>query len=94
MDRLTVNKLIKKYEEILKDGRRYCNDYDKLNLIENFIKDLKKCEKNTETTKVLFVEDGSIDVDSEKEALEQLGYKVVVCRQGANMPMVLEVNRG
>ncbi len=41
---------------------------------------------NVDNRKILLVEDGSVDVDK----LEQLGFIVVVYRQGAKTPILLE----
>lgn len=41
--------------------------------------------------KLLFVEDGSVDVDELKETVEGLNINIVVYRQGSEKPMLVEV---
>lgn len=54
------------------------------------LEDLISVKNEKEYTKILLVEDGSIDEDTEKDKLEELGYKVLVYRQGSRTPEVLE----
>lgn len=48
-------------------------------------------EVKQNTTKLLLVEDGSVDVDELKEFLERTNIKVVVYRQGAKMPEIIDL---
>lgn len=54
-------------------------------LLQYTMLDLLNNIKNHENN-VLLVEDGSVDVDK----LENMGFKVVVYRQGSNPPKILE----
>ena len=60
------------------------------NIYKEILQDLISVKNEKEYTKILLVEDGSIDEDGEREQLEELGYKVLVYRQGARTPEVLE----
>lgn len=85
-----LKSLIKKYEDMREGACHYGCDHSKLKLMDEIICDLKDCRESIEQTKLLFVEEGSINVESEKESIEDLGYKIVVCKQGVKFPMVLE----
>lgn len=65
-------------------GQMACKVYTEI------LQDLISVKNEKEYTKILLVEDGSIDEDGEREQLEELGYKVLVYRQGARTPEVLE----
>lgn len=86
----TLKSLIKKYEDMREGAYNYGCDHSKIKLINEVICDLKDCKESIEQTKLLFVEEGSINVESEKESIQNLGYKIVVCKQGVKFPMVLE----
>lgn len=86
----TLKSLIKKYEDMREGAYNYGCDHSKIKLMDEFIRDLKDCKESIEQTKLLFVEEDSINVESEKESIENLGYKIVVCKQGVKFPMVLE----
>lgn len=40
---------------------------------------------------ILFVEDGSVDLDEVKTALQGTGIEVIVYRQGAKMPQLVNL---
>lgn len=42
-------------------------------------------------TKLLVVEDGSIDIEKEEEKLEGMGIKLLVYRQGAQKPELIDL---
>lgn len=42
-------------------------------------------------SKLLFVEDGSVDVDAIEDELYDMGIKVIVYRQGANKPELIDL---
>jgi hypothetical protein len=86
----TLKSLIKKYEDMREGAYHYGCDHSKIKLIDEIICDLKNCKESIEQTKLLFVEEGSINVESEKESIQNLGYKIIVCKQGVKFPMVLE----
>lgn len=43
------------------------------------------------TTQILFVEDGSVDLDELKTALQGTGVEVIVYRQGSIMPQLVNL---
>lgn len=89
----TLKSLIKKYEDMREGAYNYGCDHSKIKLIDEFIRDLKDCKESIEQTKLLFVEEDSINVESEKESIKNLGYKLVVCKQGAKFPIVLDSSK-
>lgn len=92
---MKIKEFREKYEKIRKQineaDKMYLNEYETLeyNIYTQFIKDLKNVEFELEQTKILLIEDGSIDLENEKEKLNKLGYKVIVYRSGANKPEIL-----
>lgn len=85
---MTIENLIKKYEnELSKQDPFWIGDETYIRLLKDFIQDLYSLDfvKN----KILLVEDGSIDLDDEKEILNKMGYQIIVYRQGSNKPEIL-----
>lgn len=67
---------------------------------------LRKCAKTAEyqplppknaispkkkKTQLLFVEDGSVDIDELSKTIEGTNIQIIVYRQGANIPKLIEV---
>lgn len=46
------------------------------------------------TRQILFVEDGSVDLDELKTALQGKGIEVIVYRQGSKMPQLVNLQEG
>lgn len=86
---MTIDEIIKKYDKSLKDyvaDPHYRND-EVQKLLIDITQDIKSI--NYIQDKILLVEEGSIDLETEEETLNKMGYKVIVYRQGSNKPEIL-----
>ena len=93
---MTIKEFKEKYEKLKKDVNErigYCSFNDSERMIleayQKILEDLENVELGLEQTKILLVEDGSIEVEENEEDLKRLGYKVIVYRKGANRPEIL-----
>lgn len=79
---MTIKELINKYEYNL------YNRHDNSISLNDVLKDLTELEKEYQKTHILLVEDGSVD-DCDIDPMKELGYKVIIYRQGANKPEII-----
>lgn len=79
---MTIRELINKYEHNM------YNRHNNFISLDDVVKDLVELEKEYKRTHILLVEDGSVD-DCDTKAMEELGYKVITYRKGANMPEII-----
>lgn len=86
---MKIDNLINKYRHKAEASTGYYSSTSEHNAYIEIIKDLKEIEKKKYNKQLLLVEDGSIDIENEKQSLEELGYKVILYKQGSQPPKVL-----
>ena len=84
---LTIDDVIADIERAIDDIAPYEKDRNFADNYRKWLKNLNDIKRLT-TRKILLIEDGSVDGNNIEE-LSDMNYKVVVYRQGANLPTLL-----